>query len=138
MMKRKKKIILLTALFVAIGIIYVITTIRPEEVAPEEVAVGLPCVGVDGNKFVYEDNKIVMLMGVSIADSYACMHLQYMEDKNLSWIAWCFHPVWKPNMIKNWNFELTEEGGLVKQALVANSTLPTVLSKIYSNEATVE
>ena len=64
--------------------------------------------------------------------------LQYMEDKNLSWIAWCFHPVWKPNMIKNWNFELTEEGGLVKQALVANSTLPTVLSKIHSNEATVE
>jgi endoglucanase len=56
--------------------------------------------------------------------------LRYMEDKNISWIAWCFHPVWQPNMITNWEFELTEEGRLVKQALVANSTLPTVLSKL--------
>ena len=43
--------------------------------------------------------------------------LQYMEDKNVSWVAWCFHPAWQPNMIKNWNFELTEEGKLVKQVL---------------------
>lgn len=56
--------------------------------------------------------------------------LRYMEDKNISWIAWCFHPAWQPNMIMNWNLELTEEGRLVKQALVANSTLPTVLSKL--------
>jgi len=56
--------------------------------------------------------------------------LRYMEDKNISWTAWCFHPTWQPNMITNWNFELTEEGRLVKQATVANSTLPTVLSKL--------
>jgi len=44
--------------------------------------------------------------------------LSYMEDKNISWIAWCFHPVWQPNMIKNWNFDLTENGRLVKEALI--------------------
>jgi hypothetical protein len=61
-----------------------------------------------------------------------------MEDKNISWIAWCFHPTWQPNMITNWNFELTDEGRLVKQTLATNSTLPTVLPKLPSKEATVE
>jgi len=51
--------------------------------------------------------------------------LQYMEDKNLSWIAWCFHPIWQPNMITNWKFELTEEGRLVKQALRLMTPSPT-------------
>lgn len=44
--------------------------------------------------------------------------LSYMENKNISWVAWCFHPDWLPNMIKNWNFELTEEGRFVKEALI--------------------
>jgi len=64
--------------------------------------------------------------------------LTYMEDKNLSWIAWCFHPTWQPNMIRNWNFELTEEGMLVKQALGANSTLPTVSVKLPLTRFAVE
>jgi len=66
MKKRKRKIVLMTALIVclsAIGIIYVITTIRPEEVAPEEVAVEFPRVGVDGNGLVDEDNNTITLRG---------------------------------------------------------------------------
>ena len=61
-----------------------------------------------------------------------------MEDKNISWVAWCFHPVWQPAMVKNWDFELTGEESLVKQALVPDNTLPTVSIDILSAGSTVE
>lgn len=64
--------------------------------------------------------------------------LRYMEEKNFSWVAWCFHPTWRPTMITNWDFEPTELGKLVKQALTPDSAPPTVSITAPSDGATVE
>jgi hypothetical protein len=63
--------------------------------------------------------------------------LKYMEEKNISWVAWCFHTTWKPTMIKNWDFEPTELGNLVKQALTPDNVPPTVSITTPLDGATV-
>lgn len=55
--------------------------------------------------------------------------LEYLESENLSWVAWVFHPIWGPNMIKDWGYELTEQGNLVKQVLTPDNTPPPYLSE---------
>jgi endoglucanase len=52
--------------------------------------------------------------------------IRYLEEKNMSWMGWCFHPEWQPNMIKNWEFDLTEEGRFMKQVLTPDDTPPSV------------
>lgn len=64
--------------------------------------------------------------------------LRYMEEKNISWVAWCFHPTWQPTMITNWDFEPTEEGKLVKQALTPDNAPPTVSITAPPAGATVD
>ena len=73
--------------------------------------------------------------------------LRYMEEKNMSWVGWCFHPEWQPNMIRNWNFDVTDEGRFIKQVLTPDNTPPTVIiaspedganiSEIFSINGTV-
>jgi hypothetical protein len=53
--------------------------------------------------------------------------MAYVEQFNLPWTAWSFHPACRPNMLKNWSYEPTVFGEFVKNALVpsagaANST----------------
>ncbi len=36
--------------------------------------------------------------------------VNYLEGKGISWVAWVFDPDWDPQMIKNWNFDPTDEG----------------------------
>lgn len=36
--------------------------------------------------------------------------MNYFNKKGISWVVWVFDPVWVPQMIKNWNYEPTEQG----------------------------
>lgn len=64
--------------------------------------------------------------------------LEYMEKENMSWTAWCFHPVWGPKMIKNWDYEMTDEGRLVKQALAPDNKPPEISISAPSDGSTVK
>jgi hypothetical protein len=37
----------------------------------------------------------------------------------MSWTAWVFDPEWGPNMLKSWNYELTDMGKFFKEAMQA-------------------
>lgn len=43
--------------------------------------------------------------------------VKYMHDKGISWTVWNFDPHWAPTMIKNWDFEPTEQGAFFKKVL---------------------
>jgi len=64
--------------------------------------------------------------------------LRYMMEKGFSWVAWCFHPSWQPNMIKSWNFDPTEMGMLVKRALMSDNNSPSVSITSPQSGSTVE
>ena len=40
--------------------------------------------------------------------------VNYFHQKKISWVVWVFDPVWVPQMIKNWNYEPTEQGAFFK------------------------
>ena len=49
---------------------------------------------------------------------YAYQIINYLESRNISWIAWVFDPEWGPAMLKSWdNYELTEMGKYFKKAM---------------------
>jgi aryl-phospho-beta-D-glucosidase BglC (GH1 family) len=50
-------------------------------------------------------------------DDYGNVILHYLEDKGISWVAWCFDPEWGPTLLQSWNYDLTGSGELFKQAL---------------------
>lgn len=43
--------------------------------------------------------------------------INYLEEKKISWVCWCFDPSWGPSLLKSWNFDLTESGEFFKNAL---------------------
>lgn len=43
--------------------------------------------------------------------------LDYLEQKQFSWTAWVWSKDWKPPMLINWNYQTTEFGEFVKEAL---------------------
>ena len=47
--------------------------------------------------------------------------VKFLEGKNISWMAWVFDPQWEPNMIKHWNYDLTECGDSFKKAMLKNN-----------------
>ena len=49
--------------------------------------------------------------------------LKYMEEKGASWTGWCWSPSWAPRMLENWDYETTEFGQLVKDALLGRLTV---------------
>lgn len=36
--------------------------------------------------------------------------MNYFNKKGISWVVWVFDPVWVPQMIKNWDYEPSEQG----------------------------
>ncbi len=42
---------------------------------------------------------------------------EYMKEKGISWSAWVWSDIWYPPMLKNWDYEPTEFGALVKEYL---------------------
>lgn len=43
--------------------------------------------------------------------------VKYLAKKGISWTVWAFDPEWSPTMIKNWDFEPTEQGAFFKKVL---------------------
>lgn len=51
-------------------------------------------------------------------DHYANRITRYLEGKNISWIAWVYHPIWGPRMLESWeHYKLNQFGNFVKEAL---------------------
>ncbi|WP_448553410.1 glycoside hydrolase family 5 protein [Thalassotalea montiporae] len=43
--------------------------------------------------------------------------IDFMAARGISWVAWVFDPEWSPQLIRNWQFEPTEQGKFFKQVL---------------------
>jgi aryl-phospho-beta-D-glucosidase BglC (GH1 family) len=48
---------------------------------------------------------------------YGTAIIQYLENKGISWVVWCFDPEWGPTLIRNWNYDLTPSGEFAKAAM---------------------
>lgn len=40
--------------------------------------------------------------------------VNYFHQKKISWVVWVFDPVWVPQMIKNWDYEPTDQGAFFR------------------------
>lgn len=49
--------------------------------------------------------------------SYGPLIIEFMQSRGISWTAWCFDPHWSPTMIKNWDFEPTQQGAFFKHVM---------------------
>ncbi len=50
-------------------------------------------------------------------EDYGRPLIEYMDEKQMSWSAWVWSDTWYPPMLKNWVYEPTEFGVLVKESL---------------------
>jgi aryl-phospho-beta-D-glucosidase BglC (GH1 family) len=50
-------------------------------------------------------------------DDYGNAIVNYLESKGISWTAWCYDPEWGPNLLKNWDYELSGSGAFFKAAI---------------------
>jgi hypothetical protein len=50
-------------------------------------------------------------------DHYGNRITRFLESHNISWMAWVYDPSWTPQLLKNWNFDLTGSGEFFKQAM---------------------
>jgi len=55
--------------------------------------------------------------GMTDNGKYGKEIISYLEGKGISWMCWVFDPEWGPQMLKSWNFDLTESGEFFKEAL---------------------
>lgn len=87
--------------------------------------------------FLGEENPLIVTeWGYSTTDREAHYYgsrekfgkefLMYMENRNISWVAWCFHPEYGPRMLEDWDYELTDWGTFAKQALAEDDKPPSV------------
>jgi endoglucanase len=49
--------------------------------------------------------------------SYGPQIIEFMQQREISWVAWVFDPQWSPTMISDWQFTPTEQGRFFKQQL---------------------
>ena len=49
--------------------------------------------------------------------SYGPMIIEFMDQRNISWVAWVFDPEWSPTMIHDWDFTPTQQGEFFKKVL---------------------
>jgi endoglucanase len=50
--------------------------------------------------------------------SYGPQIVEFMEQRNISWVVWVFDPNWSPTMISDWQYTPTEQGAFFKQQLL--------------------
>ncbi len=43
--------------------------------------------------------------------------IRFLEDRGISWMCWIYDPEWWPQMMKSWNYELTDGGEFFKKAM---------------------
>ncbi len=56
-------------------------------------------------------------------EDYGPRIIKFLEDRGISWAAWCFDPDWGPTLIKNWNYDLTRSGQFIKGAMKGENNL---------------
>jgi endoglucanase len=50
-------------------------------------------------------------------DDYGTRIIKYLEGRGISWLCWIYDPEWWPQLLKSWNYDLTEEGKFFQKAL---------------------
>ncbi len=56
--------------------------------------------------------------GMAENGEYGKEIIHYLEDRNISWMAWVFDTDWYPRLVESWSpFKLTESGEFFKQAM---------------------
>ncbi|MBT0160568.1 hypothetical protein G4O51_11365 [Candidatus Bathyarchaeota archaeon A05DMB-2] len=43
-------------------------------------------------------------------ENFATPLLNYLEEKNIGWLAWNFSPEWPPKLLLDWNYTSTDAG----------------------------
>ena len=43
--------------------------------------------------------------------------IKYLEGRGISWICWIYDPEWWPQLLRSWDYELTEGGEFFKKAM---------------------
>ena len=56
-------------------------------------------------------------LGHGINNDYANSIIKYLEGKKISWVCWVFDPEWGPQLLKSWDYDLTNGGNFFKKAL---------------------
>lgn len=51
--------------------------------------------------------------------TYGPIMTDYLKAKGASWVAWCFHPHWSPQLISDWDFTPTESGAHFQKVMQA-------------------
>ena len=51
-------------------------------------------------------------------DDYGPQIIKYLEDRGISWAAWCFDPEWGPTLMQSWDYKLTVSGEFFKHAML--------------------
>ena len=52
--------------------------------------------------------------------SYGPHIIEFMNARNISWVAWVFDPDWSPTMISDWDYTPTQQGAFFKQQMLKN------------------
>jgi hypothetical protein len=56
--------------------------------------------------------------GIKDNGDYGKAIINYLEGRQISWVAWVFDPEWYPRMFESWDtYRLTETGEFFKQAM---------------------
>lgn len=67
--------------------------------------------------WVREDGYGAHIPVINNDGSYGPNVMSFMEERGISWTAWCFDPAWSPTMIKDWDFTPTEQGRFFKKVM---------------------
>jgi len=67
--------------------------------------------------WVREDGHGAHIPVINNDGSYGPNIVSFMEERGISWTAWCFDPRWSPTMIRDWDFTATEQGIFFKEVM---------------------
>ena len=67
--------------------------------------------------WVSEDGYGAHVPVIDNEGTYGPELVKFMEDRGISWMAWCFDPDWAPTMISDWDFTPTEQGRFFRHVM---------------------
>ncbi len=57
-------------------------------------------------------------------DHYGNRITRFLEERGISWVAWVLDPLWHPNMLEDWDFNLSPQGEFFKEAMQRDPAPP--------------
>ena len=66
--------------------------------------------------FMSEDDKGAHVPTIG-DETYGRTLVDYFEEKNISWMPWCFDPDWYPTLISDWDYTPTRQGKFFKKKI---------------------